>query len=143
ALARVMMVEGRLGDAREEAETALAILQHFIRWRLPVYTTLVEIRLREGRADIACQVAEEGLLCLASLGGSCLGDIAFQLAVAEARAAAGDMTAARAALSKTLQTIKTRADRIPDAAVRARYLDDIPEHVRARELDFVIRHQAP
>ncbi len=133
-LARVMMVEGRLHEAREEAEKALGIFRHFVGWRPAVYATLVEIHLREGRADTARQVAEKGLACLESLGGSCHGDIPLRLAVAEARATAGDMDAAREALAETLRAIETRASKIPDPAIRTRYLDGIPAHVRAREL---------
>ena len=42
--------------------------------------------------------------------------------------------AAREALATTLQVIEARAAKIPDPEWRSRYLDAIPEHVRAREL---------
>jgi hypothetical protein len=44
------------------------------------------------------------------------------------------MPAAREALAETLRAIEARACKIPDPAWRARYLDEIPEHVRARGL---------
>ena len=36
--------------------------------------------------------------------------------------------------NETMRVIEARAAKIPDPAWRARYLDEIPEHVRAREL---------
>jgi tetratricopeptide (TPR) repeat protein len=135
ALARVLMAEGRLSEARKEAEKALAILQHMRVHRPLIYRTLIEILLREGRPDEARKVAEEGLRCLEALGGSSgHSEVPLRLAIAEARAAAGDMASAREALAKTIQVIEAHAAKIPDPTWRARYLDEIPAHVRAQEL---------
>jgi hypothetical protein len=60
--------------------------------------------------------------------------IPMRVAVAEARAAIGDMNGAREALAVALQAIDTRAGKIPDLVMRACYLNEIPEHVRARDL---------
>lgn len=136
ALARVLMAEGRLDEALEEAEKALSTWQHYRCWRPQAYRTLIEIFLCQGRADAARQAAEEGLRCLESIGG-CSGysEVPLRLAIAEARALAGDKDAARQAIAETIRVIDLRASKIPDPAARTRYVDEVPEHVRARELD--------
>jgi hypothetical protein len=47
--------------------------------------------------------------------------------------ACGDTTSARAAIDRALEQIRTRAERIPDAAARRRYLA-APENARAHAL---------
>lgn len=92
--------------------------------------------LREGHLDAAHTVADKGLRCIESFGDRAgHAEVPLRLAIAEARAAAGNMDAAREVLAKTLEAIEARAATIQDLAMRAHYLDQVPEHVRARELE--------
>ena len=64
------------------------------------------------------------------LGLAGYGEIALRLAVAEARHAAGDAGAAREALADTLRRLWIRAEGIPEAAARERYLTEVPTNAR-------------
>ncbi|WP_437774463.1 serine/threonine-protein kinase [Sorangium sp. So ce1097] len=135
ALARVLLARGRLPEARAEAEEALAILQRDRFYRPLVYRTLIEVLLGEGRVDAARQASDEGLRCLEALGGS-LGysEIPLRLAVSEAHVAAGDAPPARAAIEQALRAVEVRARKIPDAAARRRYVEQVRGNARVREL---------
>ncbi|AGP34611.1 serine/threonine-protein kinase PknK [Sorangium cellulosum] len=135
ALARVLVARGRFPEAREEAEKALAVLQRDRFYRPLVYRTLIQALLREGCAEAARQASEEGLSCLAALGGS-LGysEIPLRLAVSEAHLAGGDAARARAAIEQALRAVEERARKVPDAAARLRYLEQVPANARVREL---------
>jgi ATP/maltotriose-dependent transcriptional regulator MalT len=99
------------------------------------YRTSIEILLRENRTDTARQVAEEALSCIESFGGSAgYSEVVLRLSIAEARAASGDMDAARGALAEAARAMDVRAVKIPDPEARARYLTERPENVRVREL---------
>ncbi|HZF52075.1 MAG TPA: hypothetical protein VE093_25655, partial [Polyangiaceae bacterium] len=134
ALARVLMAQGRLSEAQKAAEEALAVYQNARAVRPRAYRTLIEILLRRGRLADAERTADEALQCLDELGGAGFCEVPLRLAIAEARAAGGDIAKAREALEQTLRLIDRCADQIPDPAMRARYLNDVPENVRAREL---------
>ncbi|WP_437751807.1 serine/threonine-protein kinase [Sorangium sp. So ce1389] len=135
ALARVLMVRGRLPEAREAAERALAILQRDRFYRPLVYRTLIEVLLREGRVEAAREASDEGLRCLESLGGSVgYSEIPLRIAISEAHLAGGDVALARAAIERALCAVEVRAGKIPDAAVRRRYVEQVPANARVREL---------
>ncbi len=135
ALARVLMARGRLPEAREEAEKALAVLQRDRFYRPLVHRTILQVLLREGRVEAARQASEEGLRCLESLGGS-LGysEIPLRLAIAEAHLAGGDVALARAAIEQARRAVEERARKIPDAAARLRYIEQVPANARVAEL---------
>jgi hypothetical protein len=61
-------------------------------------------------------------------------EVALRLAAAEARRATGDVELACSDLREILALVSRHADGIPDPAVRARYLENVPENVRARAL---------
>jgi hypothetical protein len=68
------------------------------------------------------------------LGSPGYNEIAFRVALAEARTASGDESGARSAVDDVLEQIRVRAERIPDAAAREVFLTRVSENVRAREL---------
>ncbi len=130
ALARVLLVEGRIEEAREAAEKSLDIMQYLRCWRPSVERTLIEALVREGRSDAACHVAKESLRSIEAMGGSAgFCEVPLRLAIAEAHIAAQDTEAIPATLAAAVRAIERRASRIPDPARRARYLQ-IPENVR-------------
>lgn len=61
-------------------------------------------------------------------------EVGFRLAAAEARQADGDTEAARAALTDALAQLHLRADKIPDANQRERFLTTVPENARTLTL---------
>ncbi|XXX79316.1 protein kinase [Sorangium sp. So ce134] len=135
ALARVLVARGRFPEALDEAEKALAALQRDRFYRPLVHRTIIQALLREGRVEAARHASEEGLRCLASLGGSVgYSEIPLRLAVSEARLAGGDAALARAAIEQALRAVEERARKIPDAAARLRYIEQVPANARVREL---------
>src|SRR5262249_38230498 len=134
ARAQVLLMQGRVDGAREAAETALSFLQRTLSHRPPVYRTLVCALLRMGRAEEARRAAEEALVLRRKLGELGAGDVPLRLAAAEARWATGDVELAASDLGEILALLARRADNIPDPSVRARYLENVPENARAREL---------
>src|SRR5262249_25470682 len=105
-LARVLMMQGRLTEARETAERALAILEQSPAYQASTWGAVIETRVREGRPDEIRKAADDGVRYLEAIGGSCFGDVRLRLTIAEAWAAAGDMSAARAALAEALRVIE-------------------------------------
>ncbi|MDI1483821.1 serine/threonine-protein kinase [Polyangium sp. y55x31] len=135
ALARVFLAEGRVAEAREAAEKALAILQYVHCWRPQIERTLIVALLREGRPEEARRVAEDVVRRMQAQGGTAgYAEIPLRLAITEARAATGDMKAAREALVEAIRRLEWRLERIEDPAMRALHRD-LPEHVRLRELE--------
>jgi tetratricopeptide (TPR) repeat protein len=134
ALAHVRLSQGRLDEAREAAEKALSILEPMLSYRPAPYRTLVYALLGAGRAEEARRVAEEASALRHRLGQVGMREVALRLAVAEARRATRDADLAARDLGDILALIAHRAGNIPDAAARARYLEDVPENARARAL---------
>jgi hypothetical protein len=99
-----------------------------------VYRTLTYTLLRMGRAEEARRVAEEALELRSRLGEVGMREVALRLAAAEARRATGDVDLAHGDLREILARLSRHADTIPDPAVRARYLENVPENARARAL---------
>lgn len=139
ALARILMAQGRLPEAEAAAEKALSVLQTQRTSRPRVYRTLIEIRLRQGRAADALCVVEEVRQYLNTYGSAGRADIQMQVAVAEAYVAAGDLVSAQASLRETLRLIEQCAQRIPDPGMRERYRNEVRENARAKELARMVQ----
>jgi hypothetical protein len=130
----VHMYHGRL----DQAEALVTRVDEILR-PMPshhIFASLCSIRLALARADAdaALAQAEAGLRVLAAMGGGGPVEVKLRLAASEAFAAAGDLERARRELTETLRQIELRADRISDQEYRRRFLDQIPENVRARRL---------
>jgi hypothetical protein len=69
-----------------------------------------------------------------SRGGTGFRDVHLHLAAAEVRYALGEREAARQALDQAATLLEQRAARIPDAAIRERYLHGVRDHARVFEL---------
>ena len=142
ALARIRLAQGRLAEAQEAAERALATLQTGRAWRPKVYRTLIEILLRRGCLPEARQLAEEAARYLKEQGGAGSTEVLLRVAVVEAHLAAHDMAAAGEVLDETLHLIERCADRIPDPVMRQRYRNAVRENVRAKELARLLVERA-
>ncbi|NUQ72562.1 MAG: protein kinase [Polyangiaceae bacterium] len=137
-IAAVDLDEKNFSGAEESARRARELFAAMAPYR-PVATGILIDALREqGRAAEACDLVDEELLFISSLGGVGWSEIPFRVAATEALSAAGRTEAARAALQTTLSRIELRAQKIPDPALRDRYLSALPENARARALAKVL-----
>jgi hypothetical protein len=127
----------RQGDARSAEEQALRA-EELLAAAPPLCACAMASRARallaEGLADEGRKVARAAMQLLESLGGSEGGESMVRLTLVEAEAAAGDETAARAALASAHHRLETRAARISEPELRRRFLEEHPDNRRTREL---------
>jgi hypothetical protein len=102
--------------------------------RLSASATLIRVLLATDRVAEARALADAGIIEAERIDGIGFAEVRLRVAAAEARQAAGDLDAARAALRSALDHIASRAERILDPAWRASYLGRVPDNLRAREL---------
>ncbi|MDI1482348.1 serine/threonine-protein kinase [Polyangium sp. y55x31] len=133
-LASALLHEGDLAGAEAEAREAREALSTTPSHRLPATTFLVTALIRQSRAAEARGIAEQDLERLSAQGCMGLTESRFRLAVVEARMAAGDMDAAREALSAAREGLLSTAKRIGDPAFRRSFLEDVPAHRRTLAL---------
>ncbi len=133
-LAEIARRRGDLPAAEAEARAACQATLPFPPYSWDLRALLVRILLEQGRAAEALALGEEAVRALEQLGLSGAGELALRLALAEARDAAGQADAAREMLADALPRLRKRADDIPDAAARARYLAEVPTNARLLSL---------
>jgi tetratricopeptide (TPR) repeat protein len=90
--------------------------------------------LAAGRPHEALAVARRALEMLEGLGGIDDGEAIIRLTWAEALIATGDTDGGRAAIGAARERLLQRAARIPDEAMRAAFLQRVPENRRTLEL---------
>ncbi|MFO0611499.1 MAG: AAA family ATPase [Polyangiaceae bacterium] len=95
---------------------------------------LARIRLREGRAAEAFELAASAMENLGTTGTAEEGDPIIRLAYVEALFATQQRAAALAALASAWRKVTERAALITDPEMRRSFLERIPEHVRTAEL---------
>ncbi|XXX72358.1 protein kinase [Sorangium sp. So ce134] len=105
----------------------------------PLYTTMYSVPwiralTRLGHIEEASLVASEHLRSREQFGGLGMHDVPLLVAVAEAMLMAGDEEDGKRVLGEALRQIELRASRIPDAAMRERYLHGSMDNVGAFEL---------
>jgi tetratricopeptide (TPR) repeat protein len=133
-LASAFLSRGQLSSAEAEARQARELLSVIPPYVPAALAVLAKALRGQNRPVEAKSVADDGFELLAKLGGTGWSEVPFRVAAAEALDAAGDRDAARAALREALHQIAIRADRIPDAVWRERYLSGRSENRRAFEL---------
>jgi eukaryotic-like serine/threonine-protein kinase len=132
--AEILHRAGDLGGAEREARRAVDLLGP-IQPLLPLALGHLSRVLRErGRTAEALSVAQAAAALLDAIGIGEDGAEVARLALAEALDAAGDRTAALAALGDAARRLRARAARIPDDALRASFLDRVPENARTLAL---------
>lgn len=134
ALAHALMMLGDMEAAMAAARASCEYLVVSPTIRTRSYATYIQILLRQGCATEARAVGELAMRELTAYGGGGCAEVALLLSLAEARHAAGDTSAAHTALKEALHQMNLRADKIPDPAMRERFLTQVPENVRIREL---------
>jgi tetratricopeptide (TPR) repeat protein len=138
-LANAHLSAGRIQDALEEIEAALASLASAPPLRAYALAVLARIDLKRGDLARAGALADEALALLDSLGGVDAGETEVYLAAAEAKLAAGDQAGAKAVLRRGRERLLARAARL-DEAHRAMFLGNVGANVAllalaARTLD--------
>ena len=121
---------GDLVGAEEDTRRACETARPFPAACWGLVALRIHILLALGRAPEALQAGDEAVQWMDHLGLAGHGEIALRLALAEAQQAAGQGDAARAALADVVHRLKKRADDIPAAAARERYLTQVPVHAR-------------
>jgi tetratricopeptide (TPR) repeat protein len=130
--ARIALARGELAEA--EAHARKASEQLFPCYLLLARTVLSSALRAQGRLAEARQCAELGCEVLERMGGAGAAAVGMYLSLAETCFAQGEAEAAEAPLKKALQYLHARAEDIPDAALRERFLHEVPENARALQL---------
>ncbi|WP_437899934.1 serine/threonine-protein kinase [Sorangium sp. So ce124] len=134
ALARVSLRRGDPVAAEACARRCREALRVMPGMSPPAFVVHIGALLGQKRNAEARAVAEEGLELIRALGGAGSSELRLRLAAAEARAADGDLDAARAAIEAASKELDARAARIADGAARTHFLGQVPSHARIREL---------
>jgi hypothetical protein len=132
ALASAEAALGHAEPAEAAARTAADLLQDAPESAL-AEVAWVRVRLCAGRPDDAVEAAARAVQ--AAPGWLLGGAAPAWLALADARAAAGDAVGAAAALAQAKRAVLAFASRLRSATLRRGYLEGIPGHRRALALD--------
>jgi tetratricopeptide (TPR) repeat protein len=132
--AKVAAARGELSEAEHQASKACQKLATFFFYQLMAQVLLSQLLLAQGRAAEAREVAMRGVQKLEALGGTGLPAVSVYLSLAEACLADGALQEGEAALRKALQSLRRRAQELPDVAARERFLLQVPENARTLEL---------
>jgi hypothetical protein len=128
ALARVALARGEWAEAEDCARMACG--QPFLSYRMVARATLSSVLRAQGRLAEARQEAANGVQDLERMGGAGTSSVGMYLTLAEACFAEGDTEAGEASLRKALWCLRVRAADIPDAALRERFLRQVPDNAR-------------
>ena len=93
-----------------------------------------QVLLAKGDAAGAAALADEALAVVESVGSMGLIEMSLRLHAARAHQAAGRRADAARGVTVALERLATRAARIDDPTLRARFLTDVPEHAALRTL---------
>jgi eukaryotic-like serine/threonine-protein kinase len=132
-LAGVFLSLGRLQEARAAAEQAVDLTLAFPFAQAPFLATLARTLLSLGRNDEARAAAARAMLILDDQP-SIDREAFVRLVHAETLAACGARAAALEAIRKAEGRVMARAERLCDAAWRARFLHNVAENRRTLEL---------
>jgi eukaryotic-like serine/threonine-protein kinase len=133
-LAQALLASGRPGEAEVTARKACELLVHFLTYQVLARTVLTRSLLAQGRGAEARQVAEVGVRELERMDNAGVDAAGMYLALTEACFAEGEAGAGESALRQALRCVRARASDIPDAALRERFLGQVPENARTLEL---------
>ncbi|MBN1204105.1 MAG: protein kinase [Myxococcaceae bacterium] len=134
ALAKLAALQGHLSEAEAQARKACEVLAMFVPYRLLAHTTLSAVLLAQKRVAEARAEAEQGVKALEQMGGAGAMSVGTWLALAEACFAQADTAAGEQALRKAVHCARLRAEDIPEDVARERFLSQVPENARTREL---------
>jgi ATP/maltotriose-dependent transcriptional regulator MalT len=127
-LAEVLRRRGDLLGAERAAEAALAAEGIGPLYRTAVLATVAAVRLAQKRGAEAIELARRARAEREARRLFGFRDAFVRLVHVEALLAGGDMAGARAPLSRACSRLLVHASKIGDPALRASYLERIPEH---------------
>jgi serine/threonine protein kinase len=132
--AKAAVATGALSEAEQQARKACEKLAAFLFYQLTPRVLLSQVLLVQGRAAEAREVVAAGVRELEAWGGTALPAVSVYVTLAEACFAEGDTATGEQALRDALRCVRSRAEDIPDLAARERFLRQVPENARTREL---------
>jgi tetratricopeptide (TPR) repeat protein len=124
---------GDLNAAESHARAAVDEVKEFPPVHARALASLATVSLRQRKAELAYQAAEEGMEILENLGGLLVGESDLRLAWALALDAVGLRPQAREALGRAHQRLLERAGRISNRQWRSAFLS-VPENARTAAL---------
>jgi predicted Ser/Thr protein kinase len=130
SLARLSFLLRELADAEREAERAVELLADAPSLAPYAYAALAEVRLGQGRAAEALTAAERAHQGLSEAKRIETGEAFVRRMLAEARHLVGDESGAARAIGEAHAALLERAARISDEALRASFLERVPDHAR-------------
>lgn len=133
-LAAILTSAGRTDEAIAEAGHATAVLESVPGLRALSLATLASARTAAGEIDRALEVARQAFALLEDLGTVEEGEAEIRLRYADCLRAAGLAADARLAITEARTHLLTRAQRIADEDMRARFLRDVPTNARTLAL---------
>jgi hypothetical protein len=133
-LARLGLLRGQLEAAEAQARAAMQFFASMPVYLAHVAPVQIQALLGLGNPAAACQVAQQVLDLVPSLGGFGVAEVELRLVASEAFAAAGAKERAHAELAETLRQIELRVADITDPFWRNSYLTRNSSCVRAQLL---------
>ncbi len=134
ALAKVSVAQGWYTEAETHARQACELIGVILHFQVVARTLLSALLRAQGRVQEARAEAEACGQMLERMGGMGAAAVGAWLALAEACFAQGDTDAGDEALGQASRCMNLRAQDLPDSATRERFLRDVPENARTREL---------
>ncbi len=138
-LAEIAHLSGDFDVAEQEGRAAVVALEVAPPLRAAALAVLARVLLGLRRTDEALTMAREAHQLLESLGGIEEGESLVRLVHAEALAASGDHLGFARAIQSARERLLARADRISDAAWRARFLHGVRDNARTLALPTEVR----
>jgi tetratricopeptide (TPR) repeat protein len=129
-LALILTLEGDLAEAARQAEEAVEIVAMHPPVRACALAVLGQVWMLEGRAADALRAGEEAMRLLEDLGGIDEGEALVRLVHAAALGQAGFPQIARVAIAAARDRLLARAEKITSPALRASFLERVPENAR-------------
>jgi serine/threonine protein kinase/tetratricopeptide (TPR) repeat protein len=133
-LAKAAVFQGQLPEAEAQVRKACEELSMFLPYLLMARTTLCAVLLAKQRTAEARAEAERGVQELVRMGCAGAASVGMWLALGEAYFAQAEPAPGEEALRQALRCLRQRAADIPEAVHRERFLRQVPENARAREL---------
>ncbi len=133
-LARVAATQGAVDEAVSQAQKACEVLEPFAPFVGMARWLLAALLLAQGRVAEARQGVELALRDVAATGDEGAAKVGLLQVLADACFSQGDIAAGEDALRSALQCLRSRAEAIPEVAVRERFLRHVPENARVLDL---------
>ncbi len=142
-LSQVLQRQGQPSAAEEAGRKAITMLTMMRSYRITAYVQLMRALLAQGRGADACAIAKEARNLAAALDGCGFNEVSLRVSLSESFHAAGEIETAQAELRRAISELASRAENIPDQAARKRYLTEVPDNARVRELAHDWLEQGP